>query len=318
VAVARGRRAAAHPWKAHPHAQHAGGVCESRADLRPAIHFLRSLSWGVAALHPTLLTITPSACKPENPITATRLLHTEGVQVSCRGVELAQRATPPVMSRRSRCLAAAGRSGGVSPERSFFAFVPPHRGSRSVCLRLRPSGRPIVAGGAARLCEPATGKSCGEAAALLPAGRSGGVSPERSLLPSTSEPANAPTNVLPVAFKPGRRLRPLHLASLHDSRFATHALLPPARTETAVSTPPPHDSNKIRKPSFHNAQRTTRATLHTTPVRTGAARPPICSRTRFSRPSGRTSGSGVQRHGSPVVQRVLSKVWETAYGCGRH
>jgi hypothetical protein len=96
----------------------------------------------------------------------------------------------------------------------------------------------------------------------------------------------------------------------HDSRFATHALLPPARTETAPRAPSPHDSNKIRKPLHQQHQRTDPHLIHTTPVRTGIAHAPTCSRTRFSRPSGRTSGSGVQRHGSPVVQRAFAEVWK--------
>jgi hypothetical protein len=81
-----------------------------------------------------------------------------------------------------------------------------------------------------------------------------------------------------------------------------------ARTETAPCARSSHDSNKIRKPLRQQHQRPNPLPLHTTFVRTAIAHAPICSRTRFSRPSGRTSGSGVQRHGSPVVQRVSAEV----------
>jgi hypothetical protein len=121
--------------------------------------------------------------------------------------------------RRSRFLAAAGRSAGVSPERSL-PFVPPHRGSaRSVRLCRSPAAKadllarhrrawllPVVARSGAPLES--------NAAKPFPCC----CRPKRRRLAGAVDiafhqhGANAPTNLLPVAFKPGRRLRPLRLS----------------------------------------------------------------------------------------------------------
>jgi hypothetical protein len=112
----------------------------------------------------------------------------------------------------------------------------------------RPSGRPIVAGGAARLCEPATGKSCGEAASLLLAGRSGGVSPERSYLPAAREPPNHP-GPTPCCLQagPAPEASASCLSRLHD------APLPP-RAQERLSCACAHTIAHI----FVNPYRTTR------------------------------------------------------------
>jgi hypothetical protein len=173
----------------------------------------------------------------------------------------------------------------------------------------------VVARRAARLREQASRYSSGEAASLLPQAEAE-ASRRSGLIRMRPSHMQILQDLLPVAFKPGRRLRPAHRAL---SRRTTHHAPPSLRAQKRRPVPPPpHDCAHFLKPLSHNEQRTNPLPLHTTPVRTGAAHVHTCSRTRFSRPSGRTSGSGVQRHGSPVVQRVLSKVWETTYGCGRH
>jgi hypothetical protein len=202
-----------------------------------------------------------------------------------------------------QAVAEASRRSG-----SFSIFVPPHRGfavgAPSPFARQGDRWLPVAQRGFAS--QPPVK----HAAKPLPCCRrlkrrrlAGAVASDAAKMVQRS------TNLLPVAFKPGRRLRPLHLPSARDL---------PARTETAPRAPPLHDSNKIRKPLRQQRQHPAPLPQYTTPVRTGAAHAPTCSRTRFSRPSGRTSGSGVQRHGSPVVQRAFAEVWLIAYGCGRH
>jgi hypothetical protein len=149
-------------------------------------------------------------------------LQTENVQGSGRGVELAQRATPPVKSRRSRFLARGSveqrRLAGADPSCTPAACVA------------------VARGRASRRRAKAPGKQSGEAAALLPQAEA--EAPRRSGLfcmpPAWCECSNY---LLPVAFKPGRRVRPLHLPC-HDAPRTMHYAPPPPRAQKRLPTHP--------------------------------------------------------------------------------
>jgi hypothetical protein len=284
---------------------------------------LQAASAALLACRPPLQRWYQSAAKPlpcprqrgaEAPRRSGSLLHASGVRGRCQG---SPRSGAPLESNAAKPLPCCRRpkrrrlAGAVSVFRATaprFAVGAPSPFARQgdQCCQMR--GEALRA---------SIWISRGEAASLLPqaeaeASRRSG----RSCL--TPSAFKLTPDLLPVAFKPGRRLRPAPLAL---SRRTTHDALrttAPARTETAPRAPSPHDSYKSRKPLRHQRQPTLPLPLHTTPVRTATAHAPTCSRTRFSRSSGRTSGSGVQRHGSPVVQRASSEVWSIAYGCGRH